>query len=343
MRPPPYITRGLRPQDAPRINGSQIVVNTVAGEIAHPVLPPSPYRIGRDGAVRIVPGTGGIVLNRRVGDAAVGLAGDHVEPGASIKHPERTAPAANRALMMLACVGNRARVVSGPATGAVGTVTGKHGGVNHVLVDFPPQVLARLRIGDRIQIVACGQGLALPDHPGVRALNLSPRLLARWGIRATERGLTVPVTHVVPSVVMGSGLGRPEGVLGDCDIELADPVTRRLHRLDRLRLGDLVAILSFDMRWGASHRQGPITFGVVVHSDSQVAGHGPGVTPLLVAPAGRVRPVFRADANLAAVLGLRPRRSLAPLPPPRGPELALWRRIAPRRMGMPLSLTALVG
>jgi hypothetical protein len=335
-----------RPQGAPRINTHQIIVNTVAGQIAHPILPPSPYRIGRDGVPRIVPGTGGIVLNRRVGDLAVGLAGDHVEPGASIRNDDRGPAggpgAANRALMMLACVGNEARVTSGPLGGARGVVTGKHGGINHVLVDFPPSVLARLRIGDRVQIVACGQGMALSDRPDVHAMNLSPLLLRRWGVRVTAGGgLAVPVTHLVPSVVMGSGLGRPEAVLGDCDIELADPATRVLFRLDRIRLGDLVAILGFDTHHGASHRQGVLTFGVVVHSDSRVAGHGPGVTPLLVGPVGRVRPVFRPDANLALLLGLR--RQIARLPPPRGAEVARWRSFAPRRAAMPASLPTLVG
>jgi len=44
---------------------------------------------------------------------------------------------------------------------AEGTVSGKHGGINHVLVDFPPVVLRKLRIGDRVQIHAVGQGLRL--------------------------------------------------------------------------------------------------------------------------------------------------------------------------------------
>jgi hypothetical protein len=57
----------------------------------------------------------------------------------------------NNALLTYACVGNSARVISGPATGRLGLVTGKHGGVNHVMVDFPTSVLHRLRIRDRIQ------------------------------------------------------------------------------------------------------------------------------------------------------------------------------------------------
>lgn len=304
------------------------MAQVVAGQVANALVRAGPYRIGRDGLLRVVPGTGGITLNRRVGDRAMGMAGDHVEPGVSIRNNDREAlgrrDAANRGLLLYSCVGNRAVVVSGPAAGSVGTVTGKHGGINNVLVDFQPAALRRLRVGDRMQITAVGQGLALPDFPGVHVMNLAPRLLARWGLRAHGGHLHVPVTHVVPAGFMGSGLGRMEGVFGDCDIQLSDPALARRLRLDELRLGDLVAICPMDFRFGASRRAGALTIGVVVHGNSHVAGHGPGVTPLLVSTTGALRPVFSPHANLARVLGLR--RTLAPL---RGPDVrerrTVWR------------------
>lgn len=331
-----------RRQDAPRINAGELVAATVAGQIANPIVGQSPYRIGRDGALRVLPGTGGIVLNRRVGDPAVGLAGDHVEPGVSIRnndHEVGTPPGgANRALLAFSCIGNVARVVTGPATGATGTVIGKHGGINHVIVDFPPAVRQALRIGDRMQVTAVGQGLKLLDVRGVTAMNLAPRLLARWGVRAWDGAVEVPVTHLVPSVLMGSGLGRPDGVLGDCDIQLTDRELCQRFRLGSLRFGDLVAIVSLDARFGPSLRRGVITVGVVVHSDSTVAGHGPGVTPLLVGRAGVLRPVYQPGANLALALGLR--SEAAALPPPAEGERWLWRRVAPARG---VGLGALVG
>jgi Domain of unknown function (DUF4438) len=306
---------------APRTNGRQLVVTVVAGQVANALVRAGPYRIGRDGHLRVVPGTGGIALNKRVGDRAVGFAGDHVEPGASVRNNDREATgrrdAANRGLLLYSCIGNRARVVSGPASGTIGTVTGKHGGINNLLIDFPPPALRRLRIGDRVQITAVGQGLHLPDHPGVRALNLAPRLLARWGLRGHGRHLHVPVTHVVPAGLMGSGLGRFDGVFGDCDIQLSDPEMRRRFRLEALRFGDLVAVCPMDFGFGPSRRPGAVTIGVVVHSDSRVAGHGPGVTPLLMSTTGALRPLYSPYANLALVLGLR--RRIAPLPPP-GPQ-----------------------
>jgi hypothetical protein len=301
----------LRRPDGPRTNIPRLVATAVAGQIANPLVRGSPYRVGRDGVLHVVPGTGGIALNWRVGDRAVGLAGDHIEPGAALHNNDREVVgpygAANKALLLLSCVGNRARVTTGRAVGAIGTVTGKHGGINHVLVDFPPSVLRRLVIGDRMQITAYGQGLVLPDFPRVSALNLSPRLLKRWGLRRHGVHLHVPVTHVVPAGLMGSGLGKSDGVLGDTDIQISDPTLRRRFRLGALRVGDLVAICGLDNRYGPTVRGGRVTIGVVVHSDSHVAGHGPGVTPLLMGPASVLRPMHSPHANIALLLGLRTR------------------------------------
>lgn len=306
----PVIEPGARLRGEPRTNVDRMVAVAVAGQVSHPIVRATPYRIGRDGVLRLVPGSGGIVLNRRVGDRAVGLAGDHVEAGVSLHNNGREVvgprDGPNRALMFYSCVGNRARVMSGAAAGAVGTVVGKHGGINHVIVDFAPDVKQRLGIGDRIQIDGFGQGLSLPDYPEVRAINLSPRLLRRWGVRAEgDRRLHVPITHIVPSQLMGSGMGRSEGVLGDLDIQLSDAKLIRRYRLGSLRLGDLVAICPLDYRFGPTRRPGAVTVGVVVHTDSQVAGHGPGVTPLLMGPRERFHLVREPGANLARVLGLR--------------------------------------
>lgn len=308
-----------------RFNQAELIAHVLAGQVANPLLRGHALRIGREGQTYILPGSGGITLNRRVGDRAVGMAGDHVEPGASVRNSDRDGGrgAANRALLAFSCIGNLARVVSGPATGAVGTVTGKHGGINNVLIDFPPATLRRMRIGDRIQVQAMGQGLRLTDIPQVTCLNLSPRLLLAWGLRRHGGHLHVPVTHLVPSGLLGSGLGRSDGVLGDCDVQLSDPIQRDRYRLGTLRFGDLVAVWPASFAHGPSRQQSVVTIGVVVHSDSQVAGHGPGVTPLLVGPASLLRPSFSARANLASLLGLR--ADLAPLPTPSERERRMWR------------------
>jgi hypothetical protein len=292
----------------------------VAGQIAHPVGRANPYRIGNDGIPRVLPATGGIVLNHRIGDRCVGLAGDHIEPGVALHNNQREVvgprDGPNTALLTYACVGNRARVISGPCVGQQGLVTGKHGGINHVLVDFPPAVLRRLQIGDRIQIYACGLGLSLLDHPEITVFNCSPALLKRWGLRKQQGVLQVPVTHLLPAAIMGSGLGKNTVWRGDVDIQLFDDAIRERYRLGSLRFGDLVAIIHGDTRFGPSYRQSRITIGIIVHGDSTVSGHGPGVTVLLTGPAQRLRPVYEPEANLAIIFGLRalpPTRTYQPL------------------------------
>lgn len=295
---------------APRLNRDELVAVTVQGQAAHPVARASPYRIGYDGVPRVLPGTGGIVLNRRIGDLCVGLAGDHVEPGVALHNNGREVvgprDGPNNALITYACVGNAAEVISGEARGARGLVTGKHGGVNHVLVDFAPAVLRRLAIGDRVRIVSIGLGLRLPGHPRIELMNCAPALLERWGVEERDGRLFVPVTHLVPSRVMGSGLGKNSAWRGDYDIQLADRATRQRHRLGSLRFGDFVAITDADTRRGPIYRGGRVTIGVVVHGDSTVAGHGPGVTPLITGPSSLLRPRLAAQANLAEVFNVRP-------------------------------------
>jgi len=297
-----------------RTNGRDLVMQVVAGEITNPIGRANPYRIGTDGVVRVLPGPGGIVLNRRIGDRCVGLVVDHIEPGVSLRNHQHGAGVAaadgpNLALMTSACVGNVARVVTGPCRGSKGIVTGKHAGVNHVLVDFDTRVLANLNIGDRVQVYSCGLGLQLLDHPDITVSNCSPGLLRRWN--PTQRGgmLEVHVTHELPAALIGSGRGQYAVSRADFDIELFDPRARRHFGLDRLRFGDLVCVHDADSRFGLSWRSGWITIGVIAHSESTVSGHGPGVVVLLTGPRSSIRPVFDKNANIAA---LYQRNRLAP-------------------------------
>jgi hypothetical protein len=312
---------------APRINADELLIVAVSGQIAHPVGRANPYRIGYDGVPRVLPGTGGIVLNRRIGDLCIGLAGDHIEPGVALHNNGREVigprDGPNNAMMLYACVGNAVEVLNGRMAGRRGVVTGKHGGINHVLVDFPTEVLARLAIGDRMQIRSHGLGARFPDLPELELMNCSPLLLRRWGLQVRDRALRVPVTHFVPAALMGSGLGKNTAWRGDYDIQMADRTLRRRHRLGSLRFGDMVAIVDADTRRGPSMRPGRVTVGVIVHGDSTVSGHGPGVTPLITGPATLLRPYREPGANLAAILGIR-----TPVPPRERPTLA---ELDPRR------------
>ncbi|HEC62991.1 MAG TPA: DUF4438 domain-containing protein [Candidatus Acetothermia bacterium] len=292
-----------------RTNKDRLVMLSVVGEVTNPTVRPGGYRITHDGRPVVLPGVGGISYNLRVGDPAVGWVADHAEPGVSLRNlakDKEYLPDTNYGLNYLACVGNEAVVISGDAKGARGVVTGKHGGIEHVLVDFSPEILEKLQIGDKVQIKAFGVGLKLLDFPQVVVMNLDPELLEKLPLAEEDGALVVGVTHEIPATIMGSGLGADTCYRGDYDIQLFDQETVDRYGLSDLRLGDLVAILDTDHSYGRVYKQGALSIGIVVHCDCVSAGHGPGVTTLFTcSQPGGLRHRIDPHANLADILGLR--------------------------------------
>lgn len=282
-----------------RTNVDDLVVMAVTGFISAPTLDRSPYRPDTEGIGTVLIGMAGIVYNARVGDPAYGWAGDHVEPGVSIAHPDSSI---DHAMHYLTCIGNQAVVASGPATGAKGIVTGEHA---RLLVDFEPDVLEQLGVGDRILLKTHGRGMRLLDFPGVLVKKAGPTLLHNWGLRVSADGrLQVPVVAKIPAHIMGSGAElTPEFV--DQDLMTGDRAALAEHGIDQLRLGDLVAVIDTDHRYGRGYKPGGVTIGLIMHGDSVMTGHGPGCQDMLVCAGGEIEPVLDPDANLAKILGIR--------------------------------------
>ncbi len=290
-----------------KTNSEKLVKISVMGEIASPTIR-NVYNVSATGKPIVLPGVGGITYNLRVGDPACGWEADHVEPCVSVENKEndaRSGQAANTAFNVLSCVGNQAIVATGDAKGAKGTVTGKHGGIEHVLVDFPTEILEDLTLGDRILVKAYGTGLKLLDFPEIKILNMDPGLLEVWNPKPKGAKLEVPVTHIVPAAIMGSGLGANQVNSGDYDIQMFDEAIVKQYGLESLRLGDLVAIIDADHSFGRIYRQGAVSVGVVVHTNCVTAGHGPGVTTLMTSFDGKIIPQITQNANIASLLKLR--------------------------------------
>lgn len=291
-----------------RTNVDKLVKISVVGEVASPVYGREIYRISAQGDPVVLPGVGGITYNVRVGDLACGWEADHVEPGVSVENKEndsRFGRGANTAFNVLSCVGNEAVVVTEGAKGAKGVVTGKHGGIDHVLIDFQPETLEKLMLGDKVLVKAFGVGLKLLDFPDIKVMNMDPRFLEALDPKPSGEKLEVPVTHVIPAVIMGSGLGANQTYSGDYDIQLFDENVRKEFGLDDLRLGDVVAIKDADHSYGRIYKQGAMSVGVVVHTNCVSSGHGPGVTTLFTSSTGKIIPRIDVKANIASILGLR--------------------------------------
>ena len=303
-------------QDAPmtiEINRGELVMMAVKGEISAPRIREDVYRVSADGVAHVYPGTGGITYNFRVGDSAVHLASNHVEPAVSIVNlgPEnKRTSQESRGLNALSNIGNEAVVITGDAKGERGVVIGKHGGAEHVMVDFSDDdVYDKLAIADQIQVRGYGTGMRLLNIEDVTVMNVSPTLfdaLTENGMSKTADGkLRIGVTHFIPSRIMGSGLGRSQTYTGDYDIQFFDPKTVTEYELNTLRFGDIVAIVDADSTYGRVYRQGAITIASVSHGRSDSAGHGPGVTTLFTSKEGRIEAYKKEDANLAKLLNIR--------------------------------------
>jgi hypothetical protein len=279
-------------------NEAQLVAMAVTGNISQPSLRYPGYTLDNNGIGRVWPGMSGVVYNARVGDPAFGWAGDHVEPGTSIANPDS---GAEFALHYLSCIGNRAIVTSGLAKGAEGIVTGEHA---RMLVDFTPDVNELLCVGDSVQIIAYGRGLALTDFPQVELKKVSPQLLHSIPIEVVNGKLRVPVTMELPPRIMGSGAELNSEYV-DQDLMSGDRNLMAELGIDQMRLGDLVVIPDADHRWGRGYRKGAVTIALCIHGDSVMTGHGPGILTLMSTPEPVIEWVIDPKANIANYLNIR--------------------------------------
>jgi uncharacterized protein DUF4438 len=283
--------------NAARINENELLVTAVVGEVTSPSMAANPYEVDAEGRPVVPVGMGGVCYNVKVGMSALGWAGAEVEPGISIANP---AAPANEALNVFACVGNRAVLRSGDAAGVEGVVVGKHEvfmGAKHVLVHVDDGALERVVPGDSVLVRAHGRGMRVADAPEVACHSLSPDLWRAWAPELRDGSVAVRVTRVLPPEVMGMGSGRVSAVTS---VALQSGV----EDLEGLRLGDLVAVSDWDATYYTGYREGAFTVGVVACGDSPVLGNGPGMTLLLSAPGGVLRPEVDPRASIAELLEL---------------------------------------
>lgn len=276
-----------------KTNKEKLVMQSVQGKIHHPTG--SNYRISYKGESLILPATGGITYNVKVGDSAFGLVGDHIEPGVSIRNEDKNE---NWTLNNLSCIGNIAKVVTGDAKGAIGYVTGKHGGIEHVLVHFDDDTINKLAIDDKILIKAYGQGLSVEGYEDIKIMNIDPNLFERIGIIENNNKLVVPIVTEIPAYLMGSGIGTISSTSGDYDIMTSDINAVKKYGIDKLKFGDLVLIKDHDNSFGRGYLSGAVSIGVVIHSDSIKAGHGPGITTIMTSKHSRIIGRIEEDANI---------------------------------------------
>ncbi len=263
-------------------NKDRLVMIAARGKVAEPAN--GVNTIGFDGVSRTLPMMGGVVYNLRLGDSAYGWMGDHVEPEVSLcGFPED-----KKTLCALSCVGNETIVVTGAAAGERGVVLGSHGGSNLLVHMNNPDALYKLTINDLFQVKAFGAGLKIQGFENVICHCADPNLVERI-LRSEGNGtLSAPVAAVASPKVLGSGIGM-DVFLGDYDLKTQDRALIAQMGLDELRIGDFVLLQDCMNCYGTRGvKQGATSLGIVVHTDSFVSGHGPGIVNLASAPGGEI-------------------------------------------------------
>ena len=269
----------------------------IGARVSHPSLPDA-WSVDDHGRPVILPGMAGVCYNVRVGSPVFAWSADHLEAGVSAGG---AGPPPDAALQFLACVGNPVRVISGPAAGGTGTVVGKHA---FVLCDFPQETLDLLGPGDRLLVRAAGQGLRLLDHLDVALRSFGPELLDALPLRANAEGaLVVSVAAEIPAYLMGAGLGM-SSEWANCDVMLTRPETVQELGYGHLRIGDVVAMVDQDHRYGRGHRPGWCSIGVIAHGIGVIPGHGTGVITIMSGPSDRFALTLDEGANIGTSLGL---------------------------------------
>ena len=296
----------MTPQHTLATNAADLIAVSVAGAIAHPSLPglpAEPYRLAADGTAFLLPAWGGLVYNVSVGDRAFGWAADCIHPGVSIRQADDMK---NRGLNTYACVGNRAKVMTGHAAGTRGVVTGKSGRFSEqVIVHFPKAARTKMAVGDQIVIRAEGVGMTLTAHAAVLLKGMAPDLLAALPARVADGCVAFGVTARIPAHLVGAGLGLTSDG-GSIHMQSTDRALLAELALDHLRLGDLVALEDTDSRFNHGYLRGARAIGVVCTTDGPRAGYGPGIAVLMTAPAGELGSFDAPGANLVELLSLEP-------------------------------------
>ena len=138
--------------------------------------------------------------------------------------------------------------------------------------------------------------------------NADPRLLAALGVHTRDDGrLAVPVAVHVPAAAVGAGAGMvSEFANTDLMGAYAGQGEDLSLGLERLRIGDIVALEDQDHRFGRGWRPGWLTIGVISTGHCRLFGHGPGPSSILSGPADAFALVDEPEANVRNAFAAMP-------------------------------------
>ena len=281
-----------------KTNENLLVNVSVMGSVCQPnfqSLPAEPYRLDSNGNPFLLPSWGSVVHNVSVGDSAFGWEADCIHPGVSIKYSNETG---NRGLNILSCVGNEAIIMSGDAKNAKGFVTGKSGRFSEqVIVHFPKKIREKISINDKILIKSIGVGLKISDFENVFCKSLSPKLFNKMNVKISKNKMNIPVAHIIPEHLIGAGSGLTSES-GSLHIQTADNSEMKKHKLNNIKLGDIIYIENYDSSYQHGFLRNAWAVGIIGQTNGPRAGYGPGITILMSSKINNEKPKIETKANI---------------------------------------------
>ena len=249
-----------------------------------------------DGYGHMMNAHGGINYTQQLGDSCMDLCAALPVAGVSLETVGE-----NKEAKIYGCLGNEIVITTGSASGKKGLFTGKIFGGDYFHAYFPKDVLEQMN-GEEHFLVKCqGAGFQLTDYPEIEMMNISADCFHRLGVIENCDGtLSVPVTHILPHYIMGEGWGNMSFGGDEIDISTDDPGCFSRFNLGSLRFGDVVYVQDLDSTHGTSFIAGSCSVGVIVHGDGAGMGFGPGFMAIMSSKKPLIKPIQKADANLAA-------------------------------------------
>ena len=163
-----------------------------------------------------------------------------------------------------------------------------------------------MTVEDKVQVRMQGRGMKIQGFEDtVHCISVDPQLFEKMDIMVEDGRLVIPVAARIPAHLMGSGMGEFSAVKGDYDIMTRDAKSFAELGLQELRFGDIVMIQDHCNDHGPDYCQGAVTIGVIIHGDSYISGHGPGVTVLMSCRTPKIKAKLDPNANLANYLNFK--------------------------------------
>jgi hypothetical protein len=109
--------------------------------------------------------------------------------------------------------------------------------------------------------------------------------------------MNIPVAHIIPEHLIGAGSGLTSES-GSLHIQTADNSEMKKHKLNNIKLGDIIYIENYDSSYQHGFLRNAWAVGIIGQTNGPRAGYGPGITILMSSKINNAKPKIETKANI---------------------------------------------